>query len=120
MCPKGQLISNRVGRHRVCNLGVVVSRIVTIEPGSSGAGRGEDLARQVAPYHSLTWRLEVLRENRMRSAQLPVSRQYSARADECRTQAESFRDPKARAQVLQLAASYDCKARLAGKFENSE
>jgi len=98
--------------------GVVVSRIVTIEPGSSGAGRGEGLARQVTPYRSLTWRLEVLRESRIRSAQLPISRQYYARADECRAQAESFRDPKARAQVLQLAASYDCKARLAEKFEN--
>jgi len=97
--------------------GAVVSRLITIEPGSSGAGRGEDLARQVTPYHSLTWRLEVLR-SRIRSAQLPVSRQYYARADECRAQAELFRDPKARAQVLQLAASYDCKARLAEKFEN--
>jgi hypothetical protein len=47
-----------------------------------------------------------------------VSRHYYQRADECRFQAESFRDPKARAQMLQLAASYNRRALLAEKFEN--
>jgi hypothetical protein len=118
MCPKGQLISGHIGPQRICNLECIVSRIVTIEPGSSRAGHGEDLARQVNSDRSLTRRLEALRESRIRSAQLPVSRQYYARADECRFQAESFRDPKARAQMLQLAASYNCRALLAEKFEN--
>ena len=34
----------------------------------------------------------------------PASQRYRARAEECRIQAESFRDPKARTQMLQLAA----------------
>lgn len=106
-----------MGRQRICNLGCIVSRIVTIEPGGYGS-RGKDLARQASPHHSLTWRLEALRECRIRSARYPVSRQYYARADECRFQAELFRDPKARAQMLQLAASYERKARLAEIFEN--
>jgi hypothetical protein len=118
MCPKGQLISSLIGPHRIRNLECIVSRIVTIQPESNGADRGEDLARQVNSDQSLTRRLEALRESRNRSAQLPVSRQYYARADECRFQAESFRDPKARAQMLQLAASYNCRALLAEKFEN--
>ena len=95
-----------------------MSRIITIGPGSGEADRGHGLARQTNRSHSLTWRLKILRESGIRSAQLSVSRHYYARADECRFQAESFRDPKARAQMLQLAASYHSRALLAEKFEN--
>lgn len=93
-------------------------RIVAIEAGSRGADRSQDLARQVNRSHPLTWRLAALRESRIRSAQLSVSRHYHVRADECRFQAQLFRDPKARAHALQLAASYNSKALLAEKFEN--
>ena len=41
---------------------------------------------------------------------IPASQRYRARAEECRLKAQSFRDPKARAQMLQLAADYDRKA----------
>lgn len=37
---------------------------------------------------------------------VPASQRYRARADECRLKARSFRDPKARAQMLNLAADY--------------
>jgi len=117
-CPKGQLISGGITLHRICNPEYIVPPIVTIEPGSRGADRGQDVARQINRSHSLTWRLETLRESRTRSAKLSVSGHYYARADECRFQAESFRDPKARAQMLQLADSYNSRALLAEKFEN--
>ena len=50
---------------------------------------------------------------------IPVSQRYRARAEECRIQAESFRDPKARIQMLQLAADYDRKAVQAEAIEAS-
>jgi hypothetical protein len=50
-------------------------------------------------------------------ASIPASQRYRARAEECRIQAESFRDPKARTQMLQLAANYDRKAVQAEAFE---
>jgi len=95
-----------------------VWRIVTIEPKNGGADRGHGLSRQTNRSHSLTWRLETLRKRRIRSAHLSVSHHYRERADECRFQAELFRDPRARAQMLQLAASYNSRALLAEKFEN--
>jgi hypothetical protein len=48
---------------------------------------------------------------------VPASQRYRARADECRLKARSFRDPKARAQMLNLAADYDRKAVQAEAFE---
>ena len=48
---------------------------------------------------------------------IPASQRYRARAEECRLKAQSFRDPKARAQMLQLAADYDRKAVQAETFE---
>jgi hypothetical protein len=45
------------------------------------------------------------------------SQRYRARADECRIKAQSFRDPKARTQMLQLAADYDRKAVQAEALE---
>jgi hypothetical protein len=53
-------------------------------------------------------------------APLPASQRYRARAEECRIQAESFRDPKARTQMLQLAADYERKAVQAEAFEMQE
>ena len=50
---------------------------------------------------------------------IPVSQRYRARAEECQIQAESFRDPKARTQMLQLAADYDRKAVQAEAIEAS-
>jgi hypothetical protein len=42
---------------------------------------------------------------------------YRACAKECRRQAQSFRDPKARTRMFQIAADYDRKARQAEAFE---
>jgi hypothetical protein len=39
-----------------------------------------------------------------------LSQQYRARAEECRTKAQMFRDPKARARMLDLASEYERKA----------
>ena len=39
-----------------------------------------------------------------------VSQQYRTRAIECRTKAQMFRDPKARARMLEVAAEYERKA----------
>jgi len=41
-------------------------------------------------------------------------------AKEVRRQAQSFRDPKARTRMLQIAADYDRKARQAEAFEPEE
>ena len=67
--------------------------------------------------HSLTKRLELLRENRARAGSLRASERYRARAEVYRLQAETFRDPKARAQMLQLAAICDREAIQAEQFE---
>jgi hypothetical protein len=50
-------------------------------------------------------------------APLPASQKYRACAKECRRQAQSFRDPKARNRMFQIAADYDRKARQAEAFE---
>jgi hypothetical protein len=46
-----------------------------------------------------------------------LSQQYRARAEECRTKAQMFRDPKARARMLDLAAEYERKAKQAEASE---
>lgn len=46
-----------------------------------------------------------------------ASQRYRARAEECRLKAQSFRNEKARTQMLQLAADYDRKAAQAEAFE---
>jgi hypothetical protein len=48
---------------------------------------------------------------------IPANQIYRARAEECRLKAQSFRDPKARTQMLQLAADYERKAVQAEAFE---
>jgi len=45
-----------------------------------------------------------------------TNQRYRARADECRAKAQLFRDPKARAQMLQIAADNDRKAVQANEF----
>jgi hypothetical protein len=55
-----------------------------------------------------------------RDALPPASQKYRACAKECRRQAQSFRDPKARNRILQIAADYERKARLAKAFEPEE
>jgi hypothetical protein len=86
-----------------------VSRIVTLDPRTSRTGRST--AKFVSPrFLSLRQRLELLRQHKVRAARLPASEQYRAQVEEYRFQAETFRDPKAQAQALHLAAIYDRKA----------
>lgn len=95
-----------------------MSRIVIFEPRSSRDGRRA--TRQTSHYNfrlSLTKRLELLRENRARAGLLRASERYRARAEVYRLQAETFCDPKARAQMLQLAAICDREAIQAEEFE---
>jgi hypothetical protein len=49
-----------------------------------------------------------------------VSQQYRTRAIECRTKAQTFRDPKARARMLEVAAEYERKADQAGTLETQK
>ena len=51
---------------------------------------------------------------------IPSSQRYRARAEQCRIQAEPFRDPKARTQMLQLGAECDRKAAQAEEIEMEE
>ena len=46
-----------------------------------------------------------------------LSQQYRARAEQCRTKAQMFRDLKARARMLELAAEYERKAKQAEASE---
>jgi hypothetical protein len=86
-----------------------VSRIVNFDPRSSRNGRGT--AKYVSlRFLSLTQRLALLRRYKVRAAQSPASQRYRAQAEECRFQAETFRDSKAQEQMLRLAAIYDRKA----------
>jgi len=48
---------------------------------------------------------------------IPASVRYRAHAEECRLQAQTFRDKNAQAQMLQLAADYERKAVQAEAFE---
>jgi hypothetical protein len=48
---------------------------------------------------------------------IPASERYRACAEECRRQAQTFRDKKAQAQMLELAADHDRKAVQAEAFE---
>lgn len=47
----------------------------------------------------------------------PECERYRALAEQCRAKARSFRDEKARTQMLQLAADYERKARQAETSE---
>ena len=46
-------------------------------------------------------------------APLPAGQKYRACAKEVRRQAQSFRDPKVRTRMFQIAADYERKARQA-------
>lgn len=50
----------------------------------------------------------------------PASQRYRTHAEECRNKAQLYRDPKARTQMLQLAAEYDRKAAQAEEIEIQE
>jgi len=45
------------------------------------------------------------------------SQKYYSRAEECRAKARSFRNPRARAQMFNIAADYERKARQAEQLE---
>ena len=49
-----------------------------------------------------------------------LSQQYRARAEECRAKAQMFRDPKARARMLDLASEYERKANQAEALESQK
>jgi hypothetical protein len=49
----------------------------------------------------------------------PLSQEYRRRAEECRSKAQTFRDPKARARMLDVAAEYERKSRQAEALEGS-
>ena len=53
-------------------------------------------------------------------APTPASQIYRTHAEECRNKAQSYRDLKARTQMLQLAAEYDRKAAQAEEIELQE
>ena len=49
-----------------------------------------------------------------------LSQQYRARAEESRAKAQMFRDPKARARMLDLASEYERKANQAEALESQK
>jgi len=49
-----------------------------------------------------------------------LSQQYRARAEEFRAKAQMFRDPKARARMLDLASEYERKANQAEALESQK
>jgi hypothetical protein len=46
-----------------------------------------------------------------------LSQQYRTRAEACRSKAQTFRDPKARTRMLDLASEYERKAEQAEELE---
>ena len=51
------------------------------------------------------------------SDNVPLSRRYLARAEECRRMAESFHDAETQLKLLRIAADYDWMAMRAAAFE---
>jgi hypothetical protein len=51
------------------------------------------------------------------SKPIPDAHRYRALAEECRAKAQSFRHPRARAQMLKLASEYEYKAKQTAAFE---
>jgi hypothetical protein len=49
-----------------------------------------------------------------------LNQQYRMRAEECRRRAATFRDPKARLRMLDLASEYESKAKQAEAREDQE
>jgi hypothetical protein len=115
--PKGQLTSGPVSPPTTCSSGSVVSRIVIL-----GRRSRRDLrksARQAWHYNfhpSLTKRLELLRQNKVRIGPLRASEEYRERAEVYQLQAETFRDPKVQEQMHQLAAICEREASKAEEF----
>ena len=114
--PKGQLTSGPISPPTDCSSGYVVSRIVIFGPRSSRDVRAA--APQTSHYKflpSLTKRLELLRQNKVRARPLRASEEYLAEV--YRLQPETFRDPKVHEQVRRLAAICEREARKAEEFE---
>ena len=51
------------------------------------------------------------------SSDVPLSRRYRARAEECRRIAKSFHDGETQLKLLRIAADYDWMAMRAAAFE---
>jgi hypothetical protein len=79
-----------------------VVRIIPFEPKADSDFRA--LRRGSKRFLSLTKRLQLVRNNKARAPRSPARQRYLAQAEEYRFQAETFRDPKTQAQMLQLAA----------------
>jgi len=85
--------------------GIIVLRIISFVP--RGSRESHAAMRQTSTFdfrllfHQVTG---LLRESGAGAAQMPRSQQYRACAEECRFEVETFRDPKARVQILELAA----------------
>jgi hypothetical protein len=96
-----------------------MSRVAYRYLGPRTSRTGRSTAKYVSPrFLSLRQRLELLRQHKIRAARLPESQRYRTQAEEFRFQAETFRDPKAQAQMRQLAAVYDRKATQAEECGN--
>lgn len=91
-----------------------MSRTVIVEQKTSRFGRIKIIARrfQLEPTTSHKGYRKSLK---VREA-MPASQHYRARAEECRLQAELFRDERAQVQMLRLANDYDRKAAQAETF----
>jgi len=59
-------------------------------------------------------------ENKHYLSDEPLSQEYRKRAEECRRKAETFRDPKARARMLDVAAEYERKSKQAEALEGRQ
>jgi len=77
-----------------------VARIIPIEPSSDFRA----LKRGKKRFLSLTNRLKLLRDNKVRTSISSARERYLAQAEEYRFQAETFRDPTTQAQMLRLAS----------------
>jgi hypothetical protein len=84
---------------------------------ASKAGK-KALAQLLAKAKHAAWRLNTMsKPDEVPATPFPASQRYRARAEDCRLKAQSFRNEKARTQMLQLAADYDRKAVQAEAFE---
>ena len=79
-----------------------MAHIIPFEPRADQNFRA--LRRGSKQFWSLTKRLQLVRNNKARAPRSTTRQRYLAQAEEYRFQADTFRDPKTQAQMLQLAA----------------
>jgi len=79
-----------------------VARIIPFEPRADRDFRA--MRRGSRRFLSLTNRLNFPRDNKTYAPRSTARQRYLAQAEEYRFQADTFRDPKTQAQMLQLAA----------------